>query len=375
MVKSPAELCYVDSDMALLDVCQRASQCKVIALDTEFVRETTYFSNPALIQLYFGQQVYLIDPLAIKDFEPLKVLFCDSSVIKVMHSCLEDMEVFSHLLGVLPAPIFDTQVAAAMVGHGFSMSYQRLVELVVAHDLDKSETRSNWLQRPLTERQIQYAAEDVLWLLDIYNDLNQSLLDNDRVDWCREDCQLIIDRASEPQNDDVFYLRIKSAWRLDPLSLNVLRAVCAWRESTAREKNVPRGRIASDAALIELSQIKPINKTALANLSRLKPNVIRQFGEKILHTIDSASCMASENYPPRLLQKNSKDYKCLLKSMQKVVREAAAVMNIPVEILGRKRDLEEYLQEKESSMIFRSWRSILLAKKFDYLILNSKFVA
>ncbi|NNC55743.1 MAG: ribonuclease D, partial [Pseudomonadales bacterium] len=144
---------YVDTSTALAALCDRAGDLPMLALDTEFVREDTYFPKPALLQLNAEGNIYLIDPLGIDDFSPLKSLLCDPGIVKVMHSCSEDMEVFNTLLGSYPVNLFDTQIAAALSGQGFSLGYQKLVEQMLGQRLEKTETRSKWLQRPLTERQ------------------------------------------------------------------------------------------------------------------------------------------------------------------------------------------------------------------------------
>lgn len=364
---------YIDSDHGLRQLCEQLQSRSSIALDTEFVRENTYYPIPALIQLYCGEQVYLLDPLAIKNFDPLIAILNDTSIVKVMHSCSEDMDVFNYLFNTVPSPVFDTQVAAGICGIGFSMGYQRLVEALIGHSLAKTETRSDWLQRPLSDEQCQYALHDVLWLLDIYHDLTRKLEQLQRGDWCQQDCVQIVERALIPQDDDSYYLRVKSAWRLEGPHLNVLKALCAWRERTARSVDIPRGRLATDGILMEAAQLLPSGKAQLRAIPRIRQSTLRKYADEILSIIDQAASIEPIQYPPALLQKNSRDYRQLLKDMQRVVLDIAGQHNLPIEILGRKRDLEEYIELRQQSLIGQSWRAELITEALEQLLNDSQY--
>lgn len=362
----------VNSDAALVDMVDACLKQPAIALDSEFIRTDTFFPKPALLQIYDREQVYLIDPLAIDDFTPLKMLFLAPDTIKVMHSCSEDMEVFDRLLSCYPQPLIDTQIAASLVGLDFSISYQRLVDAALGKQIDKGETRSNWLQRPLTDKQLSYAADDVLWLLDVYDFLMAKLDDLDRLSWLQEECEELLLIAKQPVSFENYYLKIKTAWRLDPQSLNVLRSLCAWREREARAEDVPRSRVVTDAALQELSRERPRDKNALAQISDLRHSMIRNYGSAILAEIEQADSQGKESYPPVLQQKNSSNIRNAIKKMKQVVSSLASSLDIPDSLLARKRDLEAYLfaDDRQLELLGRGWRKDILLEQLDPIVDN-----
>ena len=360
----------INSDASLATMVEACQAQAAIALDTEFIRTDTFYPKPALLQIYDGHQVYLIDPLAISDFTPLKYLFNDTSTIKVMHSCSEDMEVFARLLQCYPQPLVDTQIAASLVGMDFSISYQRLVETVLDKQLDKGETRSDWLRRPLSDKQLSYAADDVLWLLDIFDYLQQRLTALGRYSWLQEECADLLERAQQPVDHDVYYLKIKSAWRLGPCALNALRALCAWREREARGKNVPRSRIVSDASLVELAKIRPGNKAALAKITDMRHATVRHYGERIIELLNNAEAMPSEQWPAAIQPKNSLELRKTLKKLKQRVAEYAQKLDIPEGMLARKRDLEAYVaaSNRSSELLGRGWRSEVFANALEPIV-------
>ena len=361
---------FVDNDKALVAMVEACLEQPVIALDTEFIRTDTFFPKPALLQIYDRRQVYLIDPLGINDVEPLRTLFKSPSTVKVMHSCSEDMDVFSCLLGCYPRPLMDTQIAASIIGMDFSMSYQRLVEAILDKQLDKAETRSDWLQRPLSEKQLTYAADDVLWLLDVHDHLKEQLNILGRESWMAEECEGLLLRAEQPIPFDQYYLKVKAAWRLDPQSLNALRSLCAWREEIAREQNIPRSRVITDAILLELSRQRPDNKSALSNISDMRFSTVRTQGDAILKVIAAAKAVESANYPAAMLPTGNLDARTALKSMKQAVDGAAKNLNIPEALLGRRRDLEAYLfaADPASQLLGQGWRARILAPVLDPIV-------
>ena len=163
----------IESDDALHAMLDGVADCTVVAIDTEFMRRNTFYPQVALVQLCFGDKAWLVDPLQITDPSPLAQLLVNPAVTKVLHSASEDLEVFGHWLGVLPDPLFDSQRASALLDRGFGLGYRALVQAICDVDLPKGETQSNWLQRPLTESQCEYAAQDVAWLLPVWRDLYQ----------------------------------------------------------------------------------------------------------------------------------------------------------------------------------------------------------
>ncbi len=360
----------IDSDLMLQSMVDSCMKQSAIALDTEFIRTDTFYPKPALIQIFDGQQVYLIDPLKIEDFAPLKRLLLSPTLVKVMHSCGEDMEVFSCLLGCYPKPLVDTQIAANLLGYDFSISYQRLIEATLGKVLEKTETRSNWLKRPLSSQQLNYAADDVLWLLEAYDVLTEKLDSLNRLPWLYEDCDAVLNRSEQVLDIDKYYLKVKSANRLSRPELNVFKSLCAWRESTAREQDKPRGRLLSDPVLLNLSRNRPKTAHDLSQSKDINSAVVRKFGQQIVSIITLADNRPETEHPPAMFNNSSPRVKQSLKEMKSVVLEAADTLSVPEAAIGSRKDIETYLfsiaPAKET--LGRGWRGVLLSSALNKIV-------
>lgn len=361
--KINANFLIIDNDDLLDKMINACMSQSCIALDTEFIRTDTFYPKPALIQIYDGQQIYLVDPLKIKNIMPLKELLLAPTLIKVMHSCSEDMDVFSCLLDCYPQPLIDTQVAANLIGHDFSISYQRLIEVTLGEVLDKTETRSNWLNRPLSAQQLQYAANDVFWLLDAYHALIENLQKLGRLTWLQQDCEALVNRHEVGLDFDQYYLKIKSAWRLSRSELNVFKSLCAWRESSARQQNRPRGRILSDGTMLTLARHRPKTVHDLSQVKDINPAVNRKYGEQILSIISLANDCPEAEYPPPMFNGNSLRVKQSLKEMKSVVASTATTLGVQEAVIASRKDMESYLFSAAPSneTLGRGWRGKILS--------------
>ena len=272
---------WIRDNDSLGQLCAQWQQLPFVALDTEFMRVDTFYPIAALLQIGDGQRAYLIDPLTIDNWQPLAALLENPAVVKVVHACSEDLEVLLRLTGSLPAPLFDTQLAAAYLNLGFSMGYSRLVQEVLGIDLPKGETRSDWLQRPLSETQVSYAAEDAVHLAQVFTELRPRLSE-DKYRWVLEDgAELVANLRREVDPYEV-YREAKLAWKLSRAQLAVLRELCAWREREARARNLPRNRIVREHALWPLAKTQPDNLSALAKIEDMHPRTC------LLYTSDAA---------------------------------------------------------------------------------------
>ncbi len=364
-----AKVCYIDNNQALNLACEQLAKHKVIAVDTEFFRETTYYPVAALIQLFAGEDIYIVDCLTIDDWSSLAALLSKPDCVKLLHSCGEDLEIFRLLLGCEPSPIVDTQIAAAIAGYGFSVGYQNLVSTVLDIDIDKEQTRSDWLQRPLSEKQIHYAANDVRWLLGVWQKLKYELEASDRLPWCLQDCEALLNVADfSGVFLDKAYLRVKSAWRLTTQQLNVLKHICAWREEVAQVSDVPRSRVISDACAMELAQRQPIELSGLYRLQQLRSSSRREHGNAIVELIVRANAMPSDQWPTPLADKSAAPFRQKLKQLKSIVADEAKEHNLPPELLGRKKELELFLESPESSIVMRGWRGDILREKIAKLM-------
>ncbi len=338
----------ITGDAALNALCVRWHHSDYLALDTEFIRTTTFFPNVGLIQLNDGGDTsYLVDPLTITDWSAFRALMLDSGVMKIFHSCSEDLQVFMVALDLVPAPIFDTQIAAAFLSQGFGISYQNLVSLMHGIDLPKGETRSDWLQRPLSETQMQYASLDVAYLPAIYLEQSRQLAVKQRLGWMEEECETLLNQYRTEMAGDFsnFYLNIKGAWQLNRKQLAILKRLAAWREQRARKRDKPRNWIIKDKSLIEIARNCPDNMEALARTDELGKNFLRYEGKEILSLVVAATEMPESDWPEMLPRPLDGRAKSRLKKGQQYVENQAGVLDLPVEVLARKRWLISVLQE------------------------------
>lgn len=332
-----------------------------IALDTEFIRTDTYYPLPGLYQVASSDHVYLIDPLAITDWQPFSDYLLDPDTVIVMHACQEDLELIHHQLGLAPVNVFDTQLANAFVSTDFSLSYAALVERTLGVALQKHATRSNWLQRPLTDEQIHYAVEDVVYLRKVYEHLNGALEQLDRRDWYDEDMR---GRAQyTPVVPENYFQNVKKAWQLNRDQLAILQTLCAWRERTAQREDVPRSRVIWDEHLLSFAREEQLSTRYIQEL--LPRGIAQRYAQQLLeqHSIGRDS-VSPELLPKPLSTAQNGQLKALRSAALAVVEN----MELAPELLARKRDIEgclrHYLEFQELSDIYQTWRGDLLADIF-----------
>jgi len=334
---------WINTNQLLAEVCQSWLQEAYLAVDTEFVRTTTFYPKAGLIQVTSSVADYLIDPLEISDWQPLRQVFEHPLVVKVFHACAEDLEVCRQLIGCVPSPLADSQHAAALCGLGGSLGFQRLVAEVLNVDLAKGETRSNWLERPLRDEQIQYAVADVYYLYRLYPKLLAQLKQLGRESWLAEDCQRLVQQAMAPDDLAGQYRRVKLAWKLRAQEQFVLQQLVVWREQRARERDVPRSKVIDDGTLWNIARYKAKNRDQLAR-SGMKPGALKQDGKAILQIVTQALAMDSDHWPRQLDKPLSPDAGQWLKELKKIINQRAETLQIPADLLVRKKTLEALLR-------------------------------
>ena len=349
----------IESDAALRGALEAVAGSPAVAVDTEFMRRNTFFPQVALVQLCFGDEALLVDPLAISDTAPLADLLVNPAITKVLHSASEDLEVFQRWLGVLPEPLFDTQRAAALLNMGFGLGYSALVKLVCDVDLPKGETRSDWLQRPLTDSQCEYAAQDVAWLLPVWQHLHERCLEQGKEDWVLADGRDTLAVYRAPGMD--YLKRIKTAWKLDRRQLGALLAVCEWREQTARSRDKPRGWIIDDAACLQLAQTGPGNADELKARVELPASALRRDGDAILQVLAAQREVAEADLPRRLPGPLNAGQRQRLKRLKAQVGDIARRLGAAPEALLQSKDYELLLRESRGEPVeqpphWQGWR-------------------
>ena len=333
----------MQSDEALANVLGKLAGAAELAVDTEFMRRNTYYPQVALLQLCAEDHAYLVDPLMIEELTPLRDLMADPAVVKILHSCSEDLEVFRRWLGVLPTPLIDTQRAAALLGETFGLGYRALVESLVGITLDKGETRSDWLRRPLTESQCHYAAQDVLQLLPAWHCLKERAVAQGRMAWIREEGEAVSAALYERERD--LFRRIKGSGRLNERQLEVLRRISEWREERARSIDKPRGWILEDKICLALARVMPGDTPALASIEAMPAAVVRRQGDTLLRLIDEARDVAAEHLPAALPKPLPAEQRAALKELREHAREIAEDLAIAPEAGLSTADLEQLVRE------------------------------
>jgi len=332
---------WVASNQQLAALCDQLQSATSLAIDTEFMRTNTYFPKLALIQLSDGEQCWLIDVLEIDQFGPLKALLEAPGLVLIFHAPGEDFEVLDHALSIVPNRIFDTQVAAGLVNIGYSMGYARLVAHVFDIELGKEDTRSDWMVRPLSERQKRYAADDVLYLHRLYKILSDQLAEQQRHSWLDEEMLGLLEIAAQRKKAADYYLRVKGAWRLQGSSLAVLKNLCDWREATARSLDKPRSHIVKDNVLLELANSMPTTMGQLHGIDDWYSRSVKRFGEDVLQLIADVD---HDNIPEGLPQPLSRAVAAVMKTMRARLNEVAEDHAIPKELMCNKKELESILR-------------------------------
>lgn len=365
---------WVEDSGRLETLCAHWLTLDSLILDTEFVRTTTFYPAAGLIQIAAAGSFYLLDPLAIKDMSAFAQVLVAPQVVKVLHSCSEDLEVFKRLLSVVPSPLFDTQLAGSYASVGHNLSYQRLIKALLDVDVPKDETRSNWLKRPLTQSQLDYACLDVVYLEKAYQLLVDKLNQQQRLPWINEDCRLLVDKALVPVDPAEMYKKVKLAWKLRPAALVVLKAVTAWREDKAQQQNQPRNHVVGDKALWDIAFSQPKTIEALSRADGIKSSAVRKHGADILKIVAEAQQTPTSELPEALSKPLSSRAGEIMKEMKQVLSGISEQLDLAPEHLARKKDLEALLRSGYPRGTFElpealcGWRHELVGKPLLQLL-------
>jgi ribonuclease D len=282
----------------LAAVCKRLARVDTVTVDTEFMRETTFWPKLCVVQLAGPEEAVIIDAMAPEiDLEPLFKLMANEKVMKVFHAARQDIEIVYHLGGLIPHPIFDTQVAAMVCGFGDSISYDQLVHRLTGEKIDKSSRFTDWSRRPLSERQTEYALADVTHLRDVYAALSARLAEQKRTEWVREEMEVLISRETYELEPEHAWKRLKMRVR-KPVELAILQEVAAWREREAQARDVPRNRVIKDDAIYEIAGQQPTTVAALGQLRTIPRGFERsRAAEDILAGVRRALALPKDQLP------------------------------------------------------------------------------
>lgn len=334
---------FITTNTALEDVCKAASEVSQIALDTEFVRIRTYYPHLGLIQMYDGKQISLIDPLTITEWTPFVELLTNPAVLKYLHAGSEDLEVFSHQFGCVPTPMIDTQVVAAFLGYPISCGFATLVEKYEHIALDKSESRTDWLARPLTEKQCQYASGDVFYLLPLAKKLIAQAQEAGYMDAIVDECEMIAERRQETVSPELAYRDIGNAWQLRGQQLACLKMLAEWRLNQARARDMALNFVVREEHLWSVARYLPTSLAELDALS-LSGQEIRCHGRRLLDFVAKAKQIKDEDCPEpigNLIEQPN--YKKAFKAIKTVIQEVSEGQRYNPELLASRRQINQLL--------------------------------
>lgn len=339
------EYTFITTKQALDEFCLEAEKASAIAVDTEFVRTRTLYPQMGLIQLYDGKQLVLVDPLSIDDFSSLTSLLTNPNVIKILHSCSEDLETFWHTFKIMPSPIFDSQFAASIVGMGPALGYAKLVDMMLDITVDKGESRTDWLARPLRDEQCDYAAKDVLYLLQLYPELKKRVEEQNKLDWVFAEITHLAAKKSAVLPLDSVYLTVKNNWKLSGRALLILQKLAAWRTDTARKKDMSLNFVVREENLFNIALRQPTSKNELRSIQGVNPHEARIHGEVMLEIVAQCKEASPDLYPAKVKRLNDlADYKSTVASIKKLCLEVANEKAIPIELLGSKKQINQLLK-------------------------------
>jgi len=332
-----------------------------IGLDTEFLRERTYRAQLCLVQVATAGEAVCIDPLLLPDLAPLARVLGQDSVLKVMHASRQDLEVLLPVTG-LTRPVFDTQIAASLTGLPAQVGYAEAVWRLLGQRLDKSHTRTDWSRRPLSAEQIEYALDDVRYLLPLAARLQEELARLGRLEWLAEELATLADERSLTVTPEDAWLRLKGLRPLDPPRERLARALAAWRERAAIEHNRPRGWILDDALLREIVVQVPRTLPALAAIREMPPGLVKRRGAELLECVEQAQVPQP---PPALPGRSRPDpvKAALVRKLSSVSQAVARELDLVPEVLATRRDLELFADGRRESALLRGWRRVVLGER------------
>ncbi len=347
----------VQQQPTLEQACKDLAQHSELALDTEFVRTNTYYPKLGLIQLSTGEFTVCVDPLAGLDLNPLWEVLFDPGRLMIVHAAKQDLEVLLLTAEGIPRSLIDTQIEAGLLGHAAQVGYATLAKTLLDVGISKSQTRTDWSKRPLSEAQLHYAAEDVEHLSTMHQRLRKQLLESSRYEWACEDSAALIDPAQYVQDPAEAWQRVRRIQYLPAAEQARARRLAAWRERQAMRLNRPRQWILSDRALMAIAGKGPVNRDELAGCADLPAGVVRKRGEALLEQVALADReLASGKLQIEQKQRLPSKEPALVNQLVGIVRAHSERLNIPAEILASRREISAIARGKRDGRVLSGWR-------------------
>ena len=360
---------YIDTTDKLAALCRKIQNESWVAVDTEFLREKTYFPKFCLLQIASADWVACVDPLVLPSLDILFDVLSSHSIIKVFHSCRQDQEIFFLLTGKLLEPIFDTQLAAPLLGFQENPGYGMLVSGLLNINLTKAHTRTDWSLRPLSEAQLRYAADDVIYLGRIYEIILRKLMDFGRADWLQDDFARLTNPELYKSPPEKAWLKLKGKNKLTGKQLSVFQVLSEWREKTAKAENRPRNWLLRDDLILELTKLQPVHIEELAKIRTINERTAKRFGHELCRLISEAKLRPPIKLDEKeRLPKKNQQQEAVLDVMTAVVRIRAEENALNPAILAPRKDLEKLLFEYPQCRLLHGWRYSMVGEELTTLL-------
>jgi ribonuclease D len=349
----------------LAAACARLAAHPFVTVDTEFLRETTYYPQLCVIQMASSDEAVVVDALAPGiDLAPFFALMVDERVVKVFHAARQDIEIVWHRAGLIPHPIFDTQVAAMVLGYGDSISYDQLVQRITGDTLDKSQRFTDWTRRPLHQAQVDYAISDVTHLRDVYLKLLADLEKRARAGWVSEEMDILTSPETYRMDPENAWQRLRTRVR-KPKDLAVLIEIAAWREREAKARDVPRGRVLKDDLLADIAMHAPTSIERLASLRSLPKGFERsKWGQEIVEVVKRGLARDPKTLPPIERQRSAPNGGATVELLKVLLRMTAERHGVAAKVIATVDDLEEIAAADDAKVrALTGWRRELFGEK------------
>ena len=369
------EIQYIDSEDQLTALCGRIEQATWLALDTEFLREKTYYPKFCLLQIATPEWVACVDPLALPNLDALFAAIYNPKIVKVFHSCHQDLEIFFHLNGKVPGPLFDTQSAAPLLGFQDNPGYAMLVSSLLNINLNKAHTRADWSKRPLTQAEIQYAADDVIYLCRVYQIILQKLDHLGRTEWLKQDFAELENPGNYKVEPQMAWLKIRGKNKLTGKQLSIVQTLAEWREATAQNENRPKSWLLRDELIFDMAKLQPETTAELSAIRGINERTVQRYGNKLCELI----ALAKTKDPIPLYEKNrsnkkSQQHEAILDILTALVRIRAEENALNPTILATRKDLENLLfNDEEDCPLLHGWRYSMAGKELVGLLKGELF--
>ncbi len=361
---------FIDNAEQLQDFVHRAADSDWLAVDTEFLRERTYFPKLCLIQVANGEIAAAIDPIALNDLSPLRDLLMNPAIEKVFHAARQDMEIFLNEWQVLPQPLFDTQPAAALLGLGDQVGYGKLIQQVLKTELPKDHSRTDWSRRPLDKAQLRYALDDVIYLGQAYRKIKSQLEQAGRLTWLDAEFRTLTSPQTYSLEPMDMWKKVKGRQHIKGIKLAILQVLAAWREEQALAKNLPRRWILKDDVLLEIARRSPKNTQELERVRGVDAGFVRKNGNAMLELIEKARQLPKEQWPrdKRSASRPTPRQEATLDLLGAALRLIAVEAGLSPQVIASRKDLLALLNREDNCALLRGWRKSLAGEPLQELV-------